>query len=127
VVEGFCELHDLARRRGLGGAAYPGEHRPTQGIVSANPFIATNMDNCILCARCVRMCDEVQGDHALDIRTRGFQALVLTTYDRAPRDTDCVYCGQCVATCPTGALLDRKALNLPGSRPMRTQAARGAA
>lgn len=59
------------------------------------------MEKCILCARCVKVCDEVQGVGAIEFAYRGFKAKVATPFER---DLDCEFCGQCVAVCPTGAL-----------------------
>jgi NADP-reducing hydrogenase subunit HndD len=59
---------------------------------------------CILCGRCVRICEEVQGVAAIDFTRRGFDTIVLPAFDRALSETLCVNCGQCVMACPTGAL-----------------------
>jgi len=75
-----------------------------------NPFILRDYDNCISCYRCVRVCQEQQGDHAINVMNRGFETQIITEFNHDLRDSACVFCGQCVQTCPTGALGDKKAL-----------------
>jgi predicted molibdopterin-dependent oxidoreductase YjgC len=72
-----------------------------------NPFIERDMEKCILCGKCVRVCDEVQGVGAIDISSRGFGAKVSTPFEK---DLDCEFCGQCVSICPTGALMSKQSL-----------------
>jgi len=82
-----------------------------------NPFILRDYDNCISCYRCVRVCAEQEGDYAISIMNRGFETRITTEFEGLLRDSACTFCGQCVQTCPTGALADRKALanrDLPG-------------
>ncbi len=75
-----------------------------------NPFILRDYDQCISCYRCVRVCAEQEGDHAINIMNRGFQSQIITEFDGLLKDSSCTFCGQCVQTCPTGALADKKAL-----------------
>jgi len=82
-----------------------------------NPFILRDYDNCISCYRCVRVCAEQEGDYAISIRNRGFNTQITVEFDGILKDSSCTFCGQCVHTCPTGALADLKALSkkdLPG-------------
>ncbi len=82
-----------------------------------NPFILRDYDLCISCYRCVRVCAEREGDYAISIMNRGFRTQITTEFDRLLADSACTFCGQCIHTCPTGALADRKALaaaDLPG-------------
>ena len=76
----------------------------------ANPFLLRDYDNCISCYRCVRVCAEQEGDYAISIMNRGFHTKITTEFDGQLRDSACTFCGQCVQTCPTGALGDKKAL-----------------
>ena len=75
-----------------------------------NPFILRDYDKCISCYRCVRVCAEQEGDYAISIKNRGFETQITTEFDSILKDSACTFCGQCVQTCPTGALADRKAL-----------------
>lgn len=73
-----------------------------------NEFIIRNPDKCILCGLCVRVCDEVMGNTALGLVGRGFDTLAAPEFNLPLDQTDCVACGQCVALCPTGALMEIK-------------------
>jgi len=75
-----------------------------------NPFILRDYDLCISCYRCVRVCAEEQGDYAISVMNRGFDTQITTEFDGLLKDSSCTFCGQCVQTCPTGALADRKAI-----------------
>jgi predicted molibdopterin-dependent oxidoreductase YjgC len=75
-----------------------------------NPFILRDYDNCISCYRCVRVCAEQEGDYAISIAGRGFHTQITTEFGNHLKDSSCTFCGQCVQTCPTGALGDKKAL-----------------
>jgi predicted molibdopterin-dependent oxidoreductase YjgC len=83
-----------------------------------NPFILRDYDQCISCYRCVRVCAEQEGDHAINVLGRGFGTRIITEFNGSLRDSACTFCGQCVQTCPTGALGDKKALrnvDVPGT------------
>jgi NADH-quinone oxidoreductase chain G len=69
-----------------------------------NPFIERNMNRCVLCGKCVRVCDEIVAYGSYSFIERGFDTKVATAYDRG---LDCEFCGQCVSMCPVGALLPR--------------------
>jgi predicted molibdopterin-dependent oxidoreductase YjgC len=97
---GDCTLQELAYFCGIRENRFEGERR-IYTKKDDNPFIERNMEKCILCGKCVRICDEVQGVGAIDIAHRGFTAKVCPPFDK---DLDCEFCGQCVAVCPTGAL-----------------------
>lgn len=97
---GDCELQELAYRYGIRTPIFKGERR-VYTRRDHNPFIDRDMEKCILCARCVKICDEVQGVGAIDIAYKGFTAKVCPPFER---DLDCEFCGQCIAVCPTGAL-----------------------
>jgi len=75
-----------------------------------NPFIGRDYENCIACYRCVRVCAEQEGDYAITVAGRGFASRISTEFDGTLKDSSCTFCGQCVQTCPTGALGDLKAL-----------------
>jgi len=75
-----------------------------------NPFIKRDYDNCISCYRCVRVCAEQEGDYAITVVNRGFETEISTEFGGLLNDSACTFCGQCIQTCPTGALGDLKAL-----------------
>ncbi len=101
---GDCTLQELAYFYGLKDNRFPGERR-VYAKRDGNPLIERDMEKCILCNRCVRVCDEVQGVSAIDIAYRGFKSKVCPPYER---DLDCEFCGQCIRVCPTGALTGKK-------------------
>ncbi len=75
-----------------------------------NPFILRDYELCISCYRCVRVCAEQEGDHAITVMNRGFHTQIATEFDGLLKDSACTFCGQCIQTCPTGALADKKAM-----------------
>lgn len=97
---GDCTLQELAYFYGIRENPYAGERRVYEKR-DANPFIERDMEKCILCGRCVKVCDEVQGVGAIDFAYRGFKSKVCPPYEHP---LDCEFCGQCVSVCPTGAL-----------------------
>ena len=97
---GDCTLQELAYFYKLRENRFIGERRHYD-MTDKNPFIKREMEKCILCGKCVRVCDEIQGVNAIDIAYRGFNAKVCPPYEK---DLDCEFCGQCIVVCPTGAL-----------------------
>ncbi len=97
---GNCTLQELAYSYGMRENRFRGERR-TYAKRDANPFIERDLEKCILCGRCVKVCKEVQGVSAIDFAYRGFQAKISTPFEH---DLNCEFCGQCVSVCPTGAL-----------------------
>lgn len=101
---GSCILQKYAYEVGLAGTPYPVEvARPLHQ--DDNPFFIRDHQFCIMCSRCVRVCDEVVGAHAIDIAGRGFHNHIATPFDGPMIDSSCVFCGSCVQVCPTAALL----------------------
>jgi predicted molibdopterin-dependent oxidoreductase YjgC len=111
------ELTVLARRYRVHGDRFAGARSGRSKPEDDNPFILRDYDLCISCYRCVRVCAEQEGDHAISVANRGFRTQITAEFDNLLRDSSCTFCGQCVQTCPTGALADRKALrsvDVPG-------------
>lgn len=111
------ELTTLVDRYQARTGRFAGARSGASRTDDANPFILRDYDLCISCYRCVRVCAEQEGDYAISIRNRGFDTKITTEFDGLLEHSACTFCGQCVQTCPTGALADRKAMrasDLPG-------------
>ena len=109
---GSCELQDLAYDYqvevpswGTHGGRYQADSDP-------NPFIRVDMNQCILCRRCVLACEEIQGRFVWGVANRGFQEEIVAGNGVTMLEARCESCGQCVAYCPTGALSDKIAYGL---------------
>jgi predicted molibdopterin-dependent oxidoreductase YjgC len=100
---GECNLQDLAYQYGIREPRLKGERR-IYTKKDGNPFIERDMEKCILCGKCIRICDEVQGVSAIDFAYRGLKTKVCPPFER---DLYCEFCGQCVMVCPTGALVGK--------------------
>ena len=103
---GQCDLQDLAERFCLRENRYEGGAQSTYKK-DVSPAIARDMDKCIMCRRCETMCNDVQTVGALSGVNRGFNAVVAPAFDMPLEESVCTFCGQCVAVCPTGALVER--------------------
>lgn len=104
---GDCKLQELAYFYGLRENRFKGERR-IYTKKDNNPFIERDMEKCILCGQCVRICDEIQGVGAIDFAYRGLNTRISPAFEK---DLKCEFCGQCVAVCPTGALTGKMWLN----------------
>ncbi len=100
---GECDLQDLTYEYEVVTNRFKGEKfdLPTDEI---NPLIERNMNRCVLCGKCVRVCDEIVGYGSYSFINRGFETKIATAFDRG---LDCEFCGQCVSMCPVGAILPR--------------------
>ena len=106
-VKNDCELRDLATAFEIDEPTYGGFRTSNMyELKSDNPFIVHDPDKCILCGRCIRVDNDVQCSDAIDFVNRGFDARVGAALKRdlGSDDSSCVFCGQCVGICPTGAL-----------------------
>ncbi len=131
-ANGHCELQDMAGavglrevRYGYDGANHVHAHLGNQNIGSqaasqcgevnplfvakdeSNPYFTFDPSKCIVCSRCVRACDEVQGTFALTIQGRGFDSKVSPSQNESFMDSECVSCGACVQACPTATLSEK--------------------
>jgi len=108
-ANGDCELQDMAGAVGLRDVRYgfDGENHLDGGVDDSNPYFQFDASKCIVCSRCVRACDEVQGTFALTIQGRGFEAKVSAGMDEGFLDSECVSCGACVQACPTATLMEK--------------------
>jgi len=109
-ANGDCELQDMAGAVGLRDVRYgfDGENHLDAPVDASNPYFQFDASKCIVCSRCVRACDEVQGTFALTIEGRGFESKVSagTPADNF-LDSECVSCGACVQACPTATLMEK--------------------
>lgn len=108
-ANGDCELQDMAGAVGLRDVRYgfDGENHLQAGVDASNPYFQFDASKCIVCSRCVRACDEVQGTFALTIDGRGFASKVSAGLDEGFLDSECVSCGACVQACPTATLMEK--------------------
>jgi bidirectional [NiFe] hydrogenase diaphorase subunit len=104
VANGHCELQNLALSLGIDNIHLAYMY-PKRGVDASHHRFAFDANRCILCTRCVRVCDEIEGAHTWDLRGRGVQAGVITDLNQPWGDAiSCTSCGKCVQVCPTGAL-----------------------
>lgn len=107
VSNGHCELQSMAQRLGVTHLHVPYRH-PKLAMDASHERFVIDHNRCILCARCVRACDEIEGAHTWDTMGRGIDAKVVTDLAEAWGDSDsCTSCGKCVHVCPTGALFEK--------------------
>lgn len=107
VRSGHCELQELAHELGVDDEGYyDGEITPSEIDTSAAHMIRDN-SKCILCRRCVAVCENVQGIGVIGANNRGFSTSIGSAFEMGLGETSCVSCGQCIAVCPTGALTEK--------------------
>ena len=105
--KGQCELQEAAEYVGLTEIRIPSKSRELFPD-KRDPFLQRDYNLCILCGRCVRVCQEVRGIGAIAFTSRSRDALVGTAFGETLQEADCRFCGACVDICPTGALADRR-------------------
>jgi NADH dehydrogenase/NADH:ubiquinone oxidoreductase subunit G len=90
-------------------ARFPGAEARTPPLIDDNPMYVRDYAKCILCWRCVQVCaSDAQYAYAINFEGRGFETRIGTFFDRPMPETTCVFCGQCVGVCPTGALKPKR-------------------
>ncbi len=109
AANGDCELQDMAGAVGLREVryGYAGENHLTAEKDESNPYFTFDPSKCIVCSRCVRACEEVQGTFALTIQGRGFDSKVSAGMAESFIESECVSCGACVQACPTATLMEK--------------------
>ncbi|QDD07334.1 formate dehydrogenase subunit alpha [Candidatus Methylopumilus planktonicus] len=107
ATNGDCELQDMAGAVGLRDVryGYEGKNHLKSEKDTSNPYFTFDPSKCIVCSRCVRACEEVQGTYALSIQGRGFDSKV-SAGNKDFKDSECVSCGACVQACPTATLIE---------------------
>ncbi len=111
---GDCELQDMSGAVGLREVryGYQGESHTALGKDESNPYFTYDPSKCIVCSRCVRACDEVQGTLALTIEGRGFESRVAPSMGESFFGSECVSCGACVQACPTATLQEKSVIDM---------------
>ncbi|HCK85098.1 MAG TPA: formate dehydrogenase subunit alpha [Hyphomonadaceae bacterium] len=113
-TNGDCELQDMAGAVGLRDVryGYAGENHLDEPKDETNPYFTFDGSKCIVCSRCVRACEEVQGTFALTIEGRGFDSKVKASAAEPFFDSECVSCGACVQACPTATLSEKSLIEI---------------
>ncbi len=114
AANGDCELQDMAGAVGLREVryGYEGENHLKDKKDESNPYFTYDPSKCIVCSRCVRACDEVQGTFALTIMGRGFDSRVSAGMAEPFLQSECVSCGACVQACPTATLIEKSVYDI---------------
>ncbi|OWY19452.1 formate dehydrogenase subunit alpha [Sphingobacteriales bacterium UPWRP_1] len=106
-VNNNCELQEVAARVGIRQVRYPeGKNHLHYQKDLSHPYMTSDFSKCINCYRCVRACDEVQGEFVLSMAGRGFNSHIIKSFDSNFLKSDCVSCGACAQACPTSAISD---------------------
>jgi bidirectional [NiFe] hydrogenase diaphorase subunit len=107
VSNGHCELQNLAIACGLEHVQLP-YRNPKLTLDASHERFVHDPNRCVLCTRCVRVCEEIEGAHTWDLMGRGIETRVITDMHEAWGDSEsCTRCGKCVNVCPTGALFEK--------------------
>jgi formate dehydrogenase major subunit len=114
AANGDCELQDMAGAVGLRDVryGYAGDKHHDPGKDCSNPYFSYDPSKCIVCSRCVRTCEEVQGTFALTIAGRGFGSVVSPGMEESFLASECVSCGACVQACPTATLTEKSVIEI---------------
>lgn len=105
---GQCELQELSQTLGINEARFKGER--SEGLIDISPSITRDMGKCILCRRCVSVCNEVQKVGVLNAQNRGFKTRIGPSGGKSIGSVDCTNCGQCIAACPVNALSETNSM-----------------
>jgi len=119
VTNGHCDLQNMALKLGMTHVHFPYQY-PRLPVDASHERFVVDHNRCILCARCVRVCDEIEGAHTWDVMARGADCRVITDLAQPwGASESCTGCGKCVQVCPTGALFERGRAVAEGSKARR--------
>lgn len=109
VANNQCELQELASDAGMDHVRFPYLFQNCR-LDASHPKYVIDHNRCIMCTRCVRVCDDVEGAHNWDVMGRGYQARIISDFNQPWKESvTCTSCGKCVSICPTGALWPKSA------------------
>ncbi|MEN4042738.1 MAG: bidirectional hydrogenase complex protein HoxU [Anaerolineaceae bacterium] len=104
VSNGYCDLQAIAQKLGVDHIRYSYRH-PSMTVDASHARFELDHNRCILCTRCVRVCDEIEGAHTWDVSNRGIESKIICDLNVSwGLSNSCTGCGKCVNVCPTGAL-----------------------
>lgn len=106
VRSGNCELQKLATDLNVFDIPFEGENI-NHPLDAFSASIVRDNNKCIVCRRCVAMCENVQTTGVIGVKNRGFQTEIGVPFDKSLEDSSCIMCGQCISVCPTGALREK--------------------
>jgi formate dehydrogenase major subunit len=114
AANGNCELQDTAGEVGLREVryGYAGDNHLSDAKDTSNPYFDYDPSKCIVCSRCVRACEEVQGTFALTVQGRGFGSRIAASQGESFLSSECVSCGACVQACPTATLIEKSVVEI---------------
>ncbi len=106
VASGDCELQNLAYKYQMDNVRYTFAWPPLP-MDTVNDYLVIDHNRCILCGRCIRVCDEITGAHVLDFGNRGWKEMVCADLNQPLGKSSCISCGACFQVCPTGAIFSK--------------------
>ena len=111
VRNGSCELQDLAIDLNVRERRFSGT-KLKSNLDQSSPGIVRDQSKCVLCGRCVRVCDEIQEITTFDFIKRGNKTAIATSFNKDLNLSNCIYCGQCIMVCPTAALFEKSNIDI---------------
>lgn len=110
IRSGSCELQAMCNEMGVTNGRFDGAKTPST-VDDIGPSIVRDNSKCILCRRCVAVCNKVQNVGAIGVVNRGFTTAVGCVFNKSLAESTCINCGQCITACPTGALHEKESIN----------------